>query len=149
MYESYVHFLGAEKTTELIENSSISLTLIGIPSIPVVLCAGKLINWENMVLRLWRRHYQKIPLLSLLTGRPAEQHIRANMERNLLGVNNAVQIERNNGMINHIEINVSGTSICRAFCGALMLPTLAKMVGRCLYQSVESDLKKTLLVSEL
>ncbi|CAG2177343.1 unnamed protein product [Oppiella nova] len=98
-----------------------------------------------MVLRLWRRHYRKIPLISFFTGRPAEGFNRENMERNLLGLENAVQIERNNGVINHIEINVSGTSICRAFCGALLLPTFAKFVGQCLYDSIDSDIHKTLL----
>lgn len=136
---------GAERTTELLETSSATLTLVGVPSIPVLLCATKLVNWETMVLRLWRRHYDKIPLLARLTGRPAEGHVRANMERHLLGGQNAVQIERENGVINHIEINVSGTSVCRAFCGALALPTLAKAIGRCLYRSVESDLKRTVL----
>ena len=141
-----VNIEGPERTAELIENSSLSFALIGLPSIPFVLCAGKLINWQNMILRLWRRHYQKVPFLSFLTGSPAEGFVRENMERNLLGLDNAVQIERNNGIINHIEINVSGTSICRAFCGALLLPTFAKVVGHCLFDSVESNLNKTLLV---
>ena len=79
-------------------------------------------------------------------GRPEEGLVRENMERHLLGLENAVQIQRNNGVINHIEINVSGTSVCRAFCGALLLPTVAKFVGQCLYDSIESDLNKTLLV---
>ncbi|CAG2176761.1 unnamed protein product, partial [Oppiella nova] len=63
-----LQILGAERTSELIENSNKSLSLIGLPSIPFILCAGKLINWENMVLRLWRRHYRKIPLISFFTG---------------------------------------------------------------------------------
>ncbi|XP_054163661.1 E3 ubiquitin-protein ligase MARCHF5-like [Oppia nitens] len=140
-----LQIIGSEKTTQLIEGSNKTIALLGFPSIPFILCAGKLINWENWILRLWRRHYQRIPFLAFFTGRPAEGFNRVNMERSLLGYENAVQIERNNGVINHIEINVSGSSICRAFCGALLLPTFAKYVGQCLYDSIESDVNKTIL----
>ncbi len=132
---------------QLLENTDKALLLIGLPSIPLLLCAGKLIGWENMVLRLWRRHYHRIPLLRYLTGSPSEDNIRESAERNLLGRDNAIQIQRNNGAVNHIEINVSGTAICRAFCGALLLPTVAKIVGQYFYDSIESDLRKTILVS--
>ncbi|CAG2123267.1 unnamed protein product, partial [Medioppia subpectinata] len=43
-----LQIMGAEKTSELIESSNKSVSLIGLPSIPFILCAGKLINWENM-----------------------------------------------------------------------------------------------------
>jgi len=138
---------GAETASDLIERSNRSLVLFGLPSIPLLLCAGKLITWENMILKFWRRHYHRIPLLSYLIGSPSENNIRESMERNLLGRDNVIQIQRNNGVINHIEINVSGTSICRAFCGALLLPTVAKFFGQYLFHRIESDLHKTILVS--
>jgi len=121
--------------------------MIGLSSIPLFLCAGKLIGWENMLLRLWRRYYHRIPLLRYLTGSPSEGNIRESAERNLLGRDNAIQIQRNNGAVNHIEINVSGTAICQAFCSALLLSIVGKIVGQYLYDSIESDLHKTILVS--
>ena len=111
---------------------------VGLPSIPFVLIAGKLFLWENLVLRLWALHHEKIPFLT----RPSERAIREIMRKPVFGLEDSeVHIHPN-----QIRVNISKFAAFRAFCGALLLPTIAKSVGQCLYNSIESDLNKTLLV---
>lgn len=40
--------------------------LIGLPTIPVMLILGKMVRWEDYVLRLWRKHSAKLPLVNYL-----------------------------------------------------------------------------------
>ena len=42
--------------------------LIILPAIPIMLTLGKMIRWEDFVLRLWRKHSPKIGLLKYLFG---------------------------------------------------------------------------------
>jgi E3 ubiquitin-protein ligase MARCH5 len=37
--------------------------LMGLPTIPVMLVLGKMIRWEDYILRLWQRHSSKLQLL--------------------------------------------------------------------------------------
>jgi len=45
--------------------------LIGLPTIPIVLILGRMIRWEEAVLKFWRKHASKLPLMNYLfpTGR--------------------------------------------------------------------------------
>lgn len=38
--------------------------LIGLPTIPVMLILGKMIRWEDYVLRLWRKYSNKLQILN-------------------------------------------------------------------------------------
>jgi len=38
--------------------------LIGLPMVPVSLILSKMIRWEDFILRLWRKHCSKLPLIS-------------------------------------------------------------------------------------
>jgi len=40
--------------------------LIGLPTIPVMLILGKMVHWEDYILRLWRKHSAKLPFLNYL-----------------------------------------------------------------------------------
>ena len=40
--------------------------LIGLPTIPIVLILGRMIRWEEAVLKFWRKHSAKLPLLNYL-----------------------------------------------------------------------------------
>ena len=42
------------------------IMLIGLPTIPVMLMLGRLIRWEDAVLKFWRKHSTKLPLLNLI-----------------------------------------------------------------------------------
>lgn len=38
--------------------------LIGLPTIPVMLILGKMIRWEDYVLRFWRKYSNKLQILN-------------------------------------------------------------------------------------
>jgi E3 ubiquitin-protein ligase MARCH5 len=40
--------------------------LIGLPTIPIVLILGRMIRWEEAVLKFWRKHSSKLPLMNYL-----------------------------------------------------------------------------------
>lgn len=40
--------------------------LIGLPTIPISLILGKMIRWEDYLLRIWRKHSPNFPLLGHL-----------------------------------------------------------------------------------
>ncbi|RWS06151.1 hypothetical protein B4U79_00904 [Dinothrombium tinctorium] len=120
--------LGQEEGKAAMEQVDPLTLLLGLPSIPLMLVLGKLIRWEDQVLKLWRKHYRRIPLLGYLVGTPAEKSIE-NAERYLTGRDN-------------FSDPVAGT---RMFCGALILPTIATVIGRYLYPKVSSNFHKTIL----
>lgn len=42
------------------------IMLIGLPAIPVMLMLGRLIRWEDAVLKFWRKHSTKFPLFNII-----------------------------------------------------------------------------------
>lgn len=111
------------------ESADPLMLLVGLPSIPVMLILGKLIRWEDQVLRFWFNNHHKIPFMDYLLGSPPEKG-RESVENSLYS---------SDSMSDPI-------SMCRLFCGALLLPTASSIVGRCLYDRVASNLHKTILV---
>ncbi len=55
--------LGHKEGLNVMEKADPLFLLIGLPTIPVMLILGKMIRWEDYVLRLWRKHSPKFPLL--------------------------------------------------------------------------------------
>ena len=51
------------------DNTDPLFLLIVLPAIPIMLTLGKMIRWEDYVLRIWRKHSPKIGLLKFLFGR--------------------------------------------------------------------------------
>ncbi|RXM94158.1 E3 ubiquitin-protein ligase MARCH5 [Acipenser ruthenus] len=100
--------------------------LMGLPTIPVMLVLGKMIRWEDYLLRLWQKHSGKLQLLSGLVpgiGRPVPR----------------VPAEVGGGYASdHL-------SVSRTLCGALVFPSVASLVGRLLFRRVPSNLQRTVL----
>jgi E3 ubiquitin-protein ligase MARCH5 len=120
--------LGQEEGKAAMESADPLMLLVGLPSIPVMLVLGKLIRWEDQVLKFWRSNCSKIPLLSYFIGEPPENP-RDSAERILIGRDN-------------FSDPISAT---RLFCGALVLPTVATIVGRYLYTRVSSNFQRAVL----
>lgn len=48
---------------DVMERADPLFLLMGLPTIPVMLVLGKMIRWEDYILRLWQRHSSKLQLL--------------------------------------------------------------------------------------
>ncbi|XP_040914553.1 E3 ubiquitin-protein ligase MARCHF5 [Toxotes jaculatrix] len=112
--------VGHKKGLYVMERADPLFLLMGLPTIPVVLVLGKMIRWEDYIVRLWQRFSYKrklppgnsryLPRLPV-DGPSAGDHL----------------------------------SVSRTLCGALIFPSLASVVGRLLFRQVSSNLQRTIL----
>lgn len=58
--------LGSNRALNVMEKSDPMIMFIGLPAIPVLLILGRLIRWQDAVLRFWRKYSVKFPLFNLL-----------------------------------------------------------------------------------
>lgn len=58
--------LGHKEGLNVMEKADPLIMLFGLPLIPLTLIGGRHIPWEDEVLRLWRKHSTKLPLVNLI-----------------------------------------------------------------------------------
>ncbi|KAM6976319.1 E3 ubiquitin-protein ligase MARCHF5 [Tautogolabrus adspersus] len=112
--------VGHKKGLYVMERADPLFLLMGLPTIPVVLVLGKMIRWEDYIVRLWQR-YSYRGKLQPGTGRYLPR----------------VPVE-GPGSGDHL-------SVSRTLCGALIFPTIASLMGRLLFGRVNSNLQRTAL----
>lgn len=120
--------LGHKEGLSVMEQADPLFLLIGLPTIPIFLVLSKMIHWEDYVLRLWRQHSPKIPLIKYLY--PQSNRIRI-MEQDRIPM--------------EPQPLTDPISATRVLCGALMLPTIATLFGKLLFDNVQSNLQRTLM----
>jgi len=121
--------LGHKEGLLVMENSEPLVLLIGLPAIPVALIMGRMIRWDDMILRFIQNRpssARKFPLLSLVLPFPEE--------------NTDDSIPNQN--VNVLSDQLSGT---RIFCGALLLPTFSAIFGRIFFESIQNNVHRTLI----
>lgn len=67
MFVNYMHVyqvVGHKEGLDVMERADPLFLLIGLPTIPVMLILGKMIRWEDYVLRLWRKYSNKLQILN-------------------------------------------------------------------------------------
>lgn len=112
--------VGHKKGLYVMERADPLFLLMGLPTIPVVLVLGKMIRWEDYIVRMWQKYSYKwkIPPGS-------------------------------NRYLPRIPADGPGTgdhlSVSRTLCGALIFPSIASLVGRLLFGRVASNLQRTIL----
>uniref|UniRef100_A0A803XKD1 E3 ubiquitin-protein ligase MARCHF5 n=1 Tax=Meleagris gallopavo TaxID=9103 RepID=A0A803XKD1_MELGA len=117
--------VGHKEGLDVMERADPLFLLIGLPTIPVMLILGKMIRWEDYVLRLWRKYSNKLQILnSIFPG---------------IGC----PVPRIPAEANPLADHVSAT---RILCGALVFPTIATIVGKLMFSSVNSNLQRTILM---
>ncbi|KAH8344491.1 hypothetical protein KR084_011603 [Drosophila pseudotakahashii] len=127
---TFLQIVGHEHGMSIMEAGDPLVLLIGLPAIPVGLVLGRLIRWEDALLRLIRNRgtvVRKFPFVSLI-------YPNLNQEED--------QQSTSNPATPALSDPVSAT---RVFCGALLLPTISSIVGRILFDSVDNTLHRTLL----
>ncbi|XP_036974076.1 E3 ubiquitin-protein ligase MARCHF5 [Acanthopagrus latus] len=112
--------VGHKKGLYVMERADPLFLLMGLPTIPVVLVLGKMIRWEDYLVRLWQRYsYRgKLPL-------------------------------GNSRYLPRVPVDGPGSgdhlSVSRTLCGALIFPSIASLVGRLLFGRMPSNLQRTVL----
>ncbi|EMP42143.1 E3 ubiquitin-protein ligase MARCH5 [Chelonia mydas] len=120
----FTEVVGHKEGLDVMERADPLFLLIGLPTIPVMLILGKMIRWEDYVLRLWRKYSNKLQILnSIFPG---------------IGC----PVPRIPAEANPLADHVSAT---RILCGALVFPTIATIVGKLMFSSVNSNLQRTIL----
>lgn len=117
--------IGHKDGLKMMEQADPLVLLVGLPTIPIMLVLGKMLRWEDQALSLLRRHACKVPIL---------RHLLPSSYSD----DNRIQLEE----VPPINDPVSAT---RIVCGALLLPTIASICGKILFESVNSNFQRTLL----
>lgn len=116
--------LGHKEGLSVMERADPLFLLIGLPMVPVSLILSKMIRWEDFILRLWRKHCSKLPLIS---------HF----------------FQPEPGVIHRVPADTAPLSdpisVTRVLCGAMILPTIATIVGKIIFGKVESNFQRTLM----
>lgn len=120
--------LGHNEGLEILECTDHIFLMVALPAIPVCLVLGRMIRWEDYILRyLQNRQRKNYRMLSLFLPIPDDDgsHQADN------------QVARN---------NISDTlSTTRVLCGALLLPSISSLIGRVFFNNVSNNLHRTLL----
>lgn len=121
--------LGHDEGLEILEATDHIFLLVALPAIPICLVLGRMIRWEDCILRyLQNRQRKHHRLLGLFLPIPDDD-------------GNNQQAE-NQSPRNHISDTLSTT---RVLCGALILPTISSLVGRVFFSNVNNNLHRALL----
>ncbi|XP_044263607.1 E3 ubiquitin-protein ligase MARCHF5 [Tribolium madens] len=119
--------IGHKEGIDLMEQADPLVLLLGLPSIPVALILGRLVCWEDAVLKFMRRHCPKIPIIhNVLPFRGDVLQSDTTVDSDLPPVSSPV-------------------SATRILCGALLMPTIANLFGKLFYSSVKSNFHRTIL----
>ncbi|UJR26112.1 hypothetical protein I4U23_007458 [Adineta vaga] len=120
-----MQILGHKEGLSVMEKADPLFLLIGLPTIPIVLILGRMIRWEEAVLKFWRKHSSKLPLMNYLFPNDRTSYLPR------------LPTERNG--------NSNPASLTRLICGGLILPTIATIFGKFMFQRVHSNFQRTLL----
>jgi len=119
---------GHEEGWELMEAADPLLLLVSLPLVPIGLCLGKMVKWQEPVVKALRVHLPRFPLTKYILPAFASQPHR-----------------EGSGAAASIPPSTDPVSVTRTFCGALFFPTIATFLGSTLYQETSSPLKRALL----
>ena len=64
--DAYLQVLGNKEGLNVMEQADPLFLLMGLPTIPVMLIMGKMVRWEDYVLRVWRKYSTKLPFVSYI-----------------------------------------------------------------------------------
>lgn len=123
-----MQILGHKEGLNTMEQADPLVLLVGLPTIPIMLILGKMVRWEDYLLKIWRRYWNRIPGLGKLLGGSSED------QENLT--------ERPPPDVATFSDPISAT---RVLCGALLLPTMATMFGRIFFSHIPQNPQRTLL----
>jgi len=116
---------GHKEGLSVMEQADPLVLLVGLPTIPVMLILGKMIRWEDHLLRFIRKHSWKIPIL---------KHILPSLRQNVV-------LDRVSQDLPALSDPISAT---RILCGALLFPTISTILGKFMFENVRSNFRRSL-----
>ncbi|XP_071236743.1 E3 ubiquitin-protein ligase MARCHF5 isoform X1 [Salvelinus alpinus] len=148
--------VGHKEGLDVMERADPLFLLIGLPTIPVMLILGKMIRWEDYVLRFWRKYSNKLQILnSIFPGQKGHIGSACWAKACVLLYPSRLpelKIPTQTGIgcpVPRIPAEASPladhVSATRILCGALVFPTIATIVGKLMFSSVNSNLQRTIL----
>lgn len=121
-----MQLLGHKEGLDVMERADPLFLLIGLPTIPLVLILGKMIRWEDYVLRFWRKYSPSLWKLVSSNDSRLQMPPRVPLDR---------------------PGYTDPTSATRVLCGAMIFPTISTITGKLLFSSINSNMQRTVLVS--
>lgn len=125
---TFMQVAGHDRGLSVMEESDPLLLLVSLPLVPVGLVLGKMIRWQDPVLRLLRDKLPRFPLtkyiLPAFAARP--------------------QCEGSSSAAN-LPPPSDNVTMTRTFCGALFFPTVAVFLGSALFDQEKSALRRATL----
>lgn len=119
-----MQLLGHKEGLDVMERADPLFLLIGLPTIPLVLILGKMIRWEDYVLRFWRKYSPSLWKLVSSNDSKLQMPPRVPLDR---------------------PGYTDPTSATRVLCGAMIFPTIATITGKLLFSSINSNMQRTVL----
>jgi E3 ubiquitin-protein ligase MARCH5 len=120
--------LGHKEGLNVMEKADPLIMLIGLPAIPVMLMLGRLIRWEDALLKFWLKHSTKLPLINVIFPNV-----------------NSQQLPRTPAFT--YTSNSDPVSFTRTICGGLILPTIATIFGKLFFKRINSNFQRSIIVS--
>jgi len=114
--------LGHKEGLGLMEQADPLFLFIGLPAIPLGLFVAKLLRWEEAVLRMWRKHSNKLPIFGSLYQGGDSWTTSSDVAEDRIPV-----------------------SYTRVLVGAMVFPTISTLVGKLFFGSVKSNSQRSLL----
>lgn len=119
--------LGHKEGLDMMERADPLFLLVGLPMIPVVLVLGKMIQWDDYLLKLWRKHAYKLQYLKKLMQGDGERTALPPVPPPAAELRQTREIK-----------------FTRVLCGAMIFPTIATVFGKLLFRNVKSNLKRSI-----
>jgi len=116
---------GHDKGLSLMERADPLFLLVSLPLVPVGLVLGKMIRWQDPVLRFLRTRLPKVPLTKYILPAFA-----------------ATPEAEGSASAANLPPPSDPVSMTRTFCGALFFPTVAVFLGNALFENEKSPLKR-------
>jgi len=116
---------GHDKGLSIMERADPLLLLVSLPLVPVGLVLGKMIRWQDPVLRFLRTRLPKFPLTRFILPAFAS-------DPDSEGSSSAANLPPASDPV----------SMTRTFCGALFFPTVAVFLGNALFENEKAPLKR-------
>ncbi|BES96222.1 e3 ubiquitin-protein ligase [Nesidiocoris tenuis] len=114
---------GPSEAMQVMDRMEPTVLLTLLPVIPVGLIFLKMVHWEDSLLLFLRKASRNVPVLNHILPSP---------------------VMNESGAVTEMPVS-DGMSCTRVFTGALVLPTIATLVGNMFFQSVSSPFQRALL----